>query len=495
MLTLSAWLLPSAEAQPAPSIRVDQSGSHRRLPLPSNGTPDLKQQMFLMKQLKTLLSDQSAAGNPEQNRLQDALKAVKDKLPAELRPMLDNLPPAVVEQVMADPAVKEQMKQVLEQYSKSRQIPEVNPPQPPSTGTSPGVTPGASSGENGRNTDSAYVAKGESGKPSVAEFLELMQGVIPADSQPPTGSNATAPSSGEASDTAADAADRERLAEQVRRKQQDAKQDLQQLGLHETLNRIVNDAKKEAQQQIAARQSADAAHKDDAKESATDDATGGRTESMLKSLGGLSRDLIDMVKDARFKPAGDQQSAGDSARVTAEPAQPSAARSLLNNLRNTTTELLADIEEPPAPRAPTTADELPAEQAAPTSLADLMAQWLLPVLLLSVLLTLLLRRSGVIVPSSMRAGAMSQITEVDVQSKADVVRAFHRMALQPTRATEHWWTHQMVARDIRDASPGKDEQVRILTRLYEQARYLPQDVDFTPEQIREAQSALKCCET
>jgi len=463
MLTISAWLLPSAGAQPAPSIPADQSGSHRRLPLPSNGTPDLKQQMFLMKQLKTLLSGQSAhppgkspddpsadgdsaAGNPEQNRMQDALKVLKDKLPAELRPMLDIVPPAMVEQAMSDPAIKEQMKQVLEQYSKSRQIPEGNPTQPPSSG-----------------------------------------------------SNATAPPSGAASDTASDtasdAAERERLAEQVRRKQQDAKQDLQQLGLQETLQKIVNGAKKEAQQQIAAQQNSDAAQKDDGKESATDAAPGGLSESMLKALGGISQDLIEMVKDARFKPAGEQQQTGDSERVTAEPAQPSAARSLLNNLRNTTTELLADIEEPPAPRATTTAEDLPAEQTAPTSLADLMAQWLLPVLLLSVLLLLLLRRSGVITPLSMRAGAMSQITVVDLQSKADVVRAFHRMALQPTRATEHWWTHQMVADDIRDASPDKDEQVRILTRLYEQARYLPEDVDFTPEQIREAQSALKCCET
>jgi hypothetical protein len=48
---------------------------------------------------------------------------------------------------------------------------------PPSAGTSSGA-PGAASGERGRNADTADIAQRGNGKPSVAEFLEMMQGVL-----------------------------------------------------------------------------------------------------------------------------------------------------------------------------------------------------------------------------------------------------------------------------------------------------------------------------
>ena len=82
---------------------------------------------------------------------------------------------------------------------------------------------------------------------------------------------------------------------------------------------------------------------------------------------------------------------------------------------------------------------------------------------------------------------------MDIRGKADVVRAFHEMALHPTRLAQHWWTHRMVTKQIAEQSPDTTYQAGVLAELYEQARYLPDDEEFTPEQIQEARHALNQC--
>ena len=102
---------------------------------------------------------------------------------------------------------------------------------------------------------------------------------------------------------------------------------------------------------------------------------------------------------------------------------------------------------------------------------------------------------GLIGPGAQDAGrSWRTVTAKDIQSKADVIRAFHQMALKPDRNSEEWWTHQKVVEELVEQKPDRSVQATVLSSLYEQARYLPEDMEFTPEQIRDAKLALTQCE-
>ena len=85
-------------------------------------------------------------------------------------------------------------------------------------------------------------------------------------------------------------------------------------------------------------------------------------------------------------------------------------------------------------------------------------------------------------------------TNDQIETKADLVRAFHAMALKPTRNTEEWWTHSKVVTELVQDAPEQTESATVLADLYEQARYLPDDHEFSESQIREARKAIRQCE-
>ncbi|MEO2024532.1 MAG: DUF4129 domain-containing protein, partial [Fuerstiella sp.] len=87
------------------------------------------------------------------------------------------------------------------------------------------------------------------------------------------------------------------------------------------------------------------------------------------------------------------------------------------------------------------------------------------------------------------------VRAVDVRTKHDVVNAFHNMALQPSRQVQRWWTHRKVADHMLQDRPEHIQAVKVLTELYEQARYLPEETEFSQEQIQSARQALKQCES
>ena len=57
-----------------------------------------------------------------------------------------------------------------------------------------------------------------------------------------------------------------------------------------------------------------------------------------------------------------------------------------------------------------------------------------------------------------------------------------------------WWTHRAVEQQVAQESPALQPAIQTLTDLYEQARYLPDDADFGPDQIGSARQALEECE-
>ena len=87
-----------------------------------------------------------------------------------------------------------------------------------------------------------------------------------------------------------------------------------------------------------------------------------------------------------------------------------------------------------------------------------------------------------------------EMRPADIRSRSDVVRAFHHFALRPATPAPTWWTHREVERQVAQATPSLQPAIQTLTDLYEQARYLPGDADFTPDQIGTARRALEQCE-
>jgi hypothetical protein len=78
-----------------------------------------------------------------------------------------------------------------------------------------------------------------------------------------------------------------------------------------------------------------------------------------------------------------------------------------------------------------------------------------------------------------------------LRDRGDVVQAFHALAARCPEALHEWWTHRRAAIVLARVSPEKSEAVQTLARLYEEARYTPQDREFTEQQLDSARRALR----
>ncbi len=81
----------------------------------------------------------------------------------------------------------------------------------------------------------------------------------------------------------------------------------------------------------------------------------------------------------------------------------------------------------------------------------------------------------------------------EIQTREDVVRAFHALAKQRLQATQAWWTCRYVTNRFEQSLPQHTSPIRTLAGLYEQARYFPMEHDLTVDQIENAKHALKQC--
>ena len=82
----------------------------------------------------------------------------------------------------------------------------------------------------------------------------------------------------------------------------------------------------------------------------------------------------------------------------------------------------------------------------------------------------------------------------EIQTRDDVVRAFHALAKQRLQAAQAWWTCSYVAERFQETLPEHTQPIRTLSGLYEQARYYPAEHKLNDDQIQSAKLALKQCE-
>ncbi len=81
----------------------------------------------------------------------------------------------------------------------------------------------------------------------------------------------------------------------------------------------------------------------------------------------------------------------------------------------------------------------------------------------------------------------------NLQSRQDIVQAFHDLTDRCPAVMADWWTHDRAAQALATSRPDVNDEVRQLAQLYEQARYQPEESALTDEQLAAAKAAwLRC---
>ena len=128
-------LLILAPATIAQTPRQTQSyadvPAHRRLDLPEHGTTNLEKQLFLMKQLKAMITGEDSAvkrspkPSTENSAQLEQLKRMYEQfgssLPPGTLPALEDISPEMIEQAKSNPAMRKYAQEMLEQYKRGRQ--------------------------------------------------------------------------------------------------------------------------------------------------------------------------------------------------------------------------------------------------------------------------------------------------------------------------------------------------------------------------------------
>lgn len=78
-----------------------------------------------------------------------------------------------------------------------------------------------------------------------------------------------------------------------------------------------------------------------------------------------------------------------------------------------------------------------------------------------------------------------------LRNRRDVVHAFHALAARFPEILHDWWPHRRAAVALARVNPGQQEAIETLAGLYEEARYLPEESEFSEQQLESARRALR----
>lgn len=81
----------------------------------------------------------------------------------------------------------------------------------------------------------------------------------------------------------------------------------------------------------------------------------------------------------------------------------------------------------------------------------------------------------------------------DIQSREDVVKAFHALVHHTPSSIDLWWPHRKAAQYLRLSHPQLEEPLSQLAEAYEHCRYLPPDQDMPAERLQEIRAAYLQC--
>ena len=288
----------------------------------------------------------------------------------------------------------------------------------------------------------------------------------------------------------------------------DVRKELENRGLRGTFEKIVQKAKEESrakQQQEAVAGQPDITPLPQGKTTSPDSTLEGTKSpsdlGLQKSLGdllsGLDDNLQDIAKDAKFN-----EPPSNNPRVKNSPrqSQPSKQDSSLGKIRDAASGFFSDLSQAPqAPAASPTSNSAagggsPLSTDTPFAIGSLFfvacvlfgIGGLVAYLMRKPLMKLVADATGV-------TRGHSAFQQNEIRSRADIIAAFHDLALSPRQAVESWWTHQAAAQKLAEESPQSKSAVNTLAEIYEQARYLPDDVELPADKIQSARTALAEC--
>jgi hypothetical protein len=214
------------------------------------------------------------------------------------------------------------------------------------------------------------------------------------------------------------------------------------------------------------------------------------SKSMSKMLDGLKDDLVKIAKDARFN---DPPERSRSDRSMTRPS-PSESNSMIDTLRKSASEILA------GPSRTSNSGNNAASSPSAASSAFSGEFDFTPVLVLAGVLAALAVVFFGLRHVKLRSANAAELQfagpplkPADINSRADVVRAFHEFAMRSAQSVQSWWTHRNVQQAILEKAPEYRAAVETLANTYEQARYLPVEQELSPEQLESARSALQQC--
>lgn len=334
--------------------------------------------------------------------------------------------------------------------------------------------------------------------PSFSEFLDQMQGAPTPDLSDlgidlsAAQNNQSGPKGKMSGNLLADAM--KRMDPQQLREQ--AKKALQDDGLRNTLKDILKDAKQSAKQEAASTTGPGDLIADVA-------AATGMEDTVLEALGGMSEELVEIAKDAKFQngppsqnPASQQsgssatnQSSSNDKSEGSGSSKSSEEKSAFSQFTESATNALSNFSKTPETATGTAASS----DMMPDLGGDNLPTLVIAVLLVAILIACLIigKRLAPRTDTETSEQVLASLLKQGIRSREDVIQAFHQFALKPPHETQNWWTHSRVVETVVQQYPHHSARIQILASLYEQARYFPADEEFTDAQIQQAADAVR----
>jgi len=315
-------------------------------------------------------------------------------------------------------------------------------------------------------------------------------------------------------------------ADGPRRQSEDVAQQLQKRGFAGTLRQIVEEARRETEQQRQ-RQEEDALAQSQAKSAAPSESAAGPVDSQnsegttsprepsssawqgperagdrkpfdaksaLEMLDSFSEKMQRQTEQSRGNS--DQELSRDRGFGSEPGAQQSG--SALDRMRDLAGGLLSDkpAANVPSPAAP---QNSAVSLMPPGSLSAF--DWTPALILGGILATLML-----LIPAARviqrRTGQQPELRNSEfplaaheIRTRQDIVRAFHQLAKRCSRSVRPWWNHLQLATELSRVIPDRQQTVSELAAVYERARYQPVDHELTPAELSAAQLAIRRCAT
>ncbi len=548
VLCLACWQcvefsLASAQERSRPSTPAGSPGetsSQRLLPLPAGASADLKQQVQWLQQLQRLMAAGSLGSDtsetpkmdPEQlNALLSAMKQFTEALPqGTVLPKSDSHSSEQLFKMMSDPALQEQMRQLLEQFSQNGKLPPVketadsksvplpSASTPRSAGPAqelPAMPPAAQEWmkrlfrQAGRQPNEPP-NDGKSGdqklKPANPD-RERVEPNVPAPADKPkqfdtSPKDVSKPSRSQPDDQIREpptttppskqSVTPQNSSNSPKSPQMDVRSELQEKGFTQTLRKLIDQSREASRAESNGSAGTSAGGQDPGNGSLS-----GLEKSIIRLIDGLREDSARQASQVPAQtpspmPAG--TAIPQPSTPPSEPERRSTAGKVVESLGNVFKEMTATPDAQPGNARPrqgrsssgvSDSQRMTSRSTGPLLmlLAALGLVWyFLPRVLTSVKESHLSRRSssvGEVTPSA------------DIRTREDVVRAFHQYALQSAMSVPSWWTHREVERRVADTTPALQPSIQVLADLYELARYLPGEAELTPDQIGIARRELE----